>query len=61
MKKGTIAKSHVKGWQTMAEAAREKTLSKQRIHQLVIANRIPSKWMLGVLLVPRPFPKPKAP
>lgn len=61
MKKDEIARSHIKGWQTMAEAAKEKGITKQRIHQLVNADRVPHREMLGVLLVPRPFPKPKAP
>ena len=52
-------RSHVKGWQTLTEAAAESGLSRQRIHILVGEKRIPRKDMLGLVLVPRPFPAVK--
>ena len=54
-------RSHLKGWQTLTEAAAQSGLSRQRIHVLVTANRIPHRSIMGILLVPSPLPKPKAP
>lgn len=54
-------RSHVKGWQTLTEAAAQSGLSRQRIHILLTDKRIPHRTMLGVILVPTPLPKPKAP
>lgn len=50
----------LKGWQTLAEAAKEIEISRQRIHTLVATNRVPSLSIGGgkLLLVPKPFPKP---
>jgi len=57
MKKGEIAKSHVKGWQTISEAARERGVTRQRIHQLVDAYKVRTRTIYGIFLVPKPFPK----
>jgi hypothetical protein len=52
-------RSHVKGWQTLTEAAAQSGLSRQRIHILVADKRIPRRDMLGLVLVPVPLPVPK--
>jgi hypothetical protein len=63
MTKRTIGKkaprSHVKGWQTLTEAAAQSGLSRQRIHILLQSGRIPRRDMLGLVLVPAPLPAPK--
>lgn len=63
MRKRTIPKkaprSHVKGWQTLTEAAAQCGLSRQRLHILVQDKRIPSREIMGVLLVPSPLPARK--
>ena len=49
-------KNHVPGWQTMAEAAIRHGVTKQRIHQIVVARQLPTKPMFGYKLVAYPFP-----
>lgn len=56
-KKGTREPvSHLAGWQTVTDAERESSISRQWIHKLVSAKKVPHKAMLGVILVPKPFP-----
>jgi len=52
-------RSHVKGWQTLTEAAHHSGLSRQRLHILLKDKRIPHRVMLGVILVPSPLPAVK--
>lgn len=51
-------RSHIKGWQTLTEAAAQSGLSRQRIHILIQGGRLPHREMLGLILVPAPLPKP---
>jgi len=48
--------SHLANWQTVTDAKRETGISRTWIHKLVSANKVPHKRMLGVTLVPMPFP-----
>lgn len=63
MKKRPLPKkaprSHVKGWQTLSEAAEQSTISRQRLHILMKAGRIPHRKMMGMILLPRPLPAVK--
>jgi hypothetical protein len=62
MKKRPIGKkaprSTLKGWQTLTEAA-EYGLSRQRLHILIGADRIPHRKIMGITLVPKPLPPVK--
>lgn len=59
MKKTVNAVNPMKGWQTVGDAVRERGVSRQRIHQILDEQDIKCQLMLGVLLVPKPFPKAK--
>lgn len=54
-------RSHLKGWQTLTEAAAQSGLSRQRIHILIQQKRLPYREIMGILLVPVPLPAAKPP
>lgn len=52
-------RSHLKGWQTLTEAAAQSGKPRQQIHLWVQANRVSHRKMFGLILVPAPLIPPK--